>query len=419
MEAYQCRQVGDLEAGDIQPILSGSNECPVGTFLRGWDDLAMTPICEADDTGYVIPARVMPPSMNTTTVLVSTDEVGYNPSITIGTDGLGIIAYENNTSGGVGIAHCEDLACTTATVTVLAAAGDRPDMVIGSDGLPAVVIESVGSIHFFHCADAACTSSTQADIQSGDSTYPALTIGADGLPMIGFRWSGGASGTLRTAHCDDVACASFTTNDAVANDYVNNSMSAGLGSDGMVHFGYQRWQSGDEDVMVARCNDIECATATAATLTNLDDPRGQGMVIGDDGLPILVYVYYYGGGTHFVHCDNHLCSSATDSGIGTVWGNTQASQYKHSITVGTNGLPFSTLSGVNAVPDQLLGFHCTDAACTHAGATVIETSGAGGETSVTIGVDGNPLIAYRNSTDNDLMVTHCSTPMCTPFFRRR
>jgi len=46
MEAYQCRAVGNLEEGDIQPMLSGINECVSGTFLVGWDATLSQPICE-------------------------------------------------------------------------------------------------------------------------------------------------------------------------------------------------------------------------------------------------------------------------------------------------------------------------------------------------------------------------------------
>jgi len=419
MEAYQCTYVGDLAAGDIQPILSGSNVCPSGTYFQGWDDVGLAPICVPDDTGYVVPGRAMPPSANTTTALVTADDVGQYPSITIGADGLGIIAYRNITSGAIEMAHCEDLSCTSATVSTLASAGTWSDIMIGTDGLPVVVVENSGSIYFYHCADAACTSSTEVEIQSGDSSRPAITIGSDGFPIMGFRWTGGSSGSLRTAHCDDVACSSFSTTNSVNNDFVNGYTTAALAADGMAVFSYQRWQSGDEDLMLAHCDDVDCTTATATTLTDINDPRSPVMTVGADGLPIIFYQYYWGGSVRFIHCSDAACTSLTDGFPSYTWGNTQASWDKYSITIGSDGRPFATLSAPNALPNHLLAVHCSDAACTTAGATTIETSGAGGVTSVTIGVDGNPLIAYHNTTDGDLMVTHCSTPTCIPYFHRR
>ena len=419
IEAYQCQFLGNLQEGDVQPMLSGANECPAGTFLRGWDEVAMAPICEVDSTGFTVPERASPPSANTTTTLVSEGDTGFNPRITIGADGLGVISYFSTTSGGVEVAHCDDLACTSATVNTIAAAGTRSDIAIGVDGLPIVTFENAGAVAVVHCEDVACAATTLTEIETATASFPAIVIGSDGLPLIGYRWTGGASGGLRTAHCQNVACTSFVTNDAVANDYVNNNLTAGLAPDGVAVFAYQRWQSGDEDMMLARCHDVACTTATAITLTDMNDPRTPVMTIGADGLPLLVFQYYWGGQVIFLHCNDKMCSSDVETTPPLGWGNTQTSQGTYSLTVGTNGLPFATLSGVNADPGRLLGLHCSNSACTTVGPTVIETSGAGGETSVTIGVDGNPLIAYRNSTTQDLMVTHCSNPICAPYFRRR
>ncbi|MCK9459041.1 MAG: hypothetical protein M0R80_05325 [Proteobacteria bacterium] len=54
VEAYQCRQVGSLEEGDIQPILSGANQCADGTFLQGWDADGGVSVCDAPEPEIVI-----------------------------------------------------------------------------------------------------------------------------------------------------------------------------------------------------------------------------------------------------------------------------------------------------------------------------------------------------------------------------
>jgi hypothetical protein len=40
-------------------------------------------------------------------------------------------------------------------------------------------------------------------------------------------------------------------------------------------------------------------------------------------------------------------------------------------------------------------------------------------TSITIGSDDFPLISYRDASNADLKVAHCSNALCTPFVRRR
>ncbi|MCP4675472.1 MAG: hypothetical protein GY854_08195, partial [Deltaproteobacteria bacterium] len=48
LEARMCRQIGDLEEDDVQPILSDDNACEEGTYLRGWNADAGVPICDPD-----------------------------------------------------------------------------------------------------------------------------------------------------------------------------------------------------------------------------------------------------------------------------------------------------------------------------------------------------------------------------------
>jgi hypothetical protein len=55
LEAQVCRQIGDLTADQVQPMLSGSNACPSGQYLRGWDDTSDAPICAADQSAGTIP----------------------------------------------------------------------------------------------------------------------------------------------------------------------------------------------------------------------------------------------------------------------------------------------------------------------------------------------------------------------------
>ena len=49
-EAEVCRQVGDLAADQVQPMLSDAAACPEGQYLRGWDATAGAPICQVDQS---------------------------------------------------------------------------------------------------------------------------------------------------------------------------------------------------------------------------------------------------------------------------------------------------------------------------------------------------------------------------------
>jgi len=39
--------------------------------------------------------------------------------------------------------------------------------------------------------------------------------------------------------------------------------------------------------------------------------------------------------------------------------------------------------------------------------------------SITIGVDGMPVISYWDTNGQDLKVAHCSNPFCIPYWQRR
>ena len=52
--------------------------------------------------------------------------------------------------------------------------------------------------------------------------------------------------------------------------------------------------------------------------------------------------------------------------------------------------------------------------------TTLDSAGAVGiSTSVTVGVDGLPLISYWDGTNADLKVAHCANAFCVSYFRRR
>ncbi len=142
------------------------------------------------------------------------------------------------------------------------------------------------------------------------------------------------------------------------------------------------------------------------------------IAIGADGLPVISYQDATNGDLKAAHCADPACSgalvttldSAGDVGLYT------------SITVGVDRLP--VISYRDGATGALKVAHCIDAACT--GAALSKVDAAGGAegrnaiaTSITIGADGLPVIAYAGGGNYDLKVAHCANAFCTPFFRRR
>jgi hypothetical protein len=172
-------------------------------------------------------------------VFVTVDASGQpvNPSVTIGVDGLGLIAYKELISGMIKVAHCSDSDCIPATTTTLGTdagtdQGPYPaeiptSVTIGSDGLGLVTTTD----RIWHCADVACSQATVLDLSgsvsridpSGRNARPIggtfATIGIDGLPLV--AWPARVEHTegpiprpydvdaLLVTHCANAFCAPY------------------------------------------------------------------------------------------------------------------------------------------------------------------------------------------------------------------
>ena len=64
--------------------------------------------------------------------------------------------------------------------------------------------------------------------------------------------------------------------------------------------------------------------------------------------------------------------------------------------------------------------HCSNVVCTTAMTTTADSAGdVGWCTSATIGADGLPLISHYDDTNVHLRIAHCSNAFCIPNHRRR
>ena len=175
------------------------------------------------------PARSNPPEDNQ----ISTGVVGRYTSITIGTDGRGLISYYD--AGELMVAHCEDTACISATNNTLDILWEEvydlggTSIAIGADGLG--LISYTNSFDFFgeetgynlmvaHCDDTDCTSATTKTLFFSSSEYilsigaPSITIGSDGLGLISYIVSNHDTfqSSLQVTHCNNTECTSIQSN---------------------------------------------------------------------------------------------------------------------------------------------------------------------------------------------------------------
>jgi hypothetical protein len=114
------------------------------------------------DTRYGQASPVQNPRSNTLTMTDPVGFVGYQISITIGTDGLPVISYYDFGNMGLKVAKCGNSACSSGnTITAIDSAGDvgwYTSITIGTDGLPAISYfdGTNGGLKVAKCANPFC-----------------------------------------------------------------------------------------------------------------------------------------------------------------------------------------------------------------------------------------------------------------------
>jgi hypothetical protein len=357
------------------------------------------------------------------------NDVGLFSSITIGQDGLGLISYYDYTNGDLMVAHCNDVACTGVTVsTVDDGGGDdvgrHTSVTIGSDGLGLISYYDYTNenLKVAHCNDVACTSAMVSTLDDGGGggndvgQYTSVTIGSDGLGLISYYDD--TNGGLKVAHCDNVACTGSTggTLDNGGGNDVGSFTSVTIGADGLGLIGY--FDATNGALKVAHCDYVTC---WMATLTTVDSSIGYSgsytsVTIGADGLGLISY-YGLTIGLKVAHCNNAACTSSAVRTLDT--GGSDEVGISTSVTIGADGL--GLISYYDQTNENLKVAHCNDVGCTGAMVRTVEntTDDVGWDSSVTIGSDGLGLISYYDYTNGDLKVAHCVNAFCTPYFRRR
>lgn len=111
----------------------------------------------------------------------------------LGADGLGLISHHDLLGKDLRVAHCDDVACTSATLSNLDSAGTVgafTSVAVGVDGLGLISYDddSNDDIKVAHCRDVACTSAIISIVDSAGDFGPgtSLTIGADGLGLVSY-----------------------------------------------------------------------------------------------------------------------------------------------------------------------------------------------------------------------------------------
>ncbi len=337
----------------------------------------------------------------------------YN-SITIGSDGLGLISSTDGDTWKIKVTHCDDIACSSGTSTIVSDYGSRPSITVGADGL-GLISYTHYDLQVAHCDNIACTSATVSQIDSSSEGFrSSIVIGIDGRGLISYYDLDSES--LKVAHCDNTACTSATisTLDSITirDSGWGENTSITIGDDGLGLISYLEYIDNDTVLKVAHCNNTACTSATISTLdSNPDVGHFSSITIGSDGLGLISYYDRTSHDLKVAHCNNAACTGAT---IATLESADWTGLYP-SITIGSDGL--GLISFFDNTNDKLKVVHCSNIICSSASIYALDTGNFEYSTSITIGIDGLGLISYED--DGALKVVHLSNIFGIPYFQRR
>lgn len=320
-------------------------------------------------------------------------------SITIAGDGSPLISYQEGTK--LKVAYCADSACSDARITTIDD-GLSNEIVTGSDGFGLIAyisgnqrVANVQLLKVAHCETMDCTQVAASTVEAARSA--AVTIAADGLPLIGFI---SMRNELKVAHCNDIACSDFTISTVAINQRaVSVAMTTGVDGLGFIVSSHDPT---DQTHRVTRCSIADCSAASTISLNSAGAVRS--VTTDNDGVP--VFTYNNDEQLWVVHCSSVMCNESIASNL-MVSGNVSQTS---SITIGNDGA--ALVSYFDKDENELRVAHCTDARCTSASYRTVESEGrVGYNNAITTVPEGLGLIAY--SSEFGLKVALCSDEACT------
>jgi hypothetical protein len=255
-------------------------------------------------------------SSSTQTLVDTTGNVGAYNSIAVPADGLPVVSYSDVTNHALKVYKCSVADCSSGTATQAYAVGGNGNfssIAIGTDGLPIISFSGGTNTVVVHCSNTTCSSSTATTIDGAVSpASTATTIGSDGLPVVAYGNSNGASTVVKVVKCGNLACSSNNVTSTIANNTQTTQttdVAIGITPDGLPLTFFQDGNLGN--VYTFKCLTLACSSGTMTNIETAANVGGSASVrTTGDGLPLILYDL---GSTapRLLRCANYACSSGS------------------------------------------------------------------------------------------------------------
>jgi hypothetical protein len=362
---------------------------------------------------------------------------GQYSSMTIGFDGLPIIALYNQVAGDLQFAKCATIDCASATFTTIDSTGDVgrfPSMVIGANGNPVIAYYDATNtaLKVAYCSNRSCSA---ANVQTVDSVN---SVGqyASAVVEDGFVWIAYYDATnrdLKVALCGSSNCNSPTVRTLVSTGNVGEWSAATLVSNlGSERVAVAYYNATNREVRLALCGGNACDTLQADSLIEAlgsDYAEGIAITTGRDGNAAISYTrkssLENAGSGRIVICSVPTCATPTVQSVTGSAGNGNSTGSFTSISIAPDGLPFVAFAGSPSAPcvnGSSSGSVARSVKCVNPNCSIQTSSFAGTadllSPSVTHGIDGMPIWSAwscgggASANGGNLMTVHCASAGC-------
>jgi fructose-specific phosphotransferase system component IIB len=248
-----------------------------------------------------------------------------------------------------------------------------------------------------------------------------IAIGVDGNPVIAYTdatrdaWEldgcedPACGGDLALYVCDDPACSSGTNVTLETTGDVGWDTSIAIGVDGNPVISH--YDATNEDLELYVCDDPACSSGANVTLETDGNVGFRGsLVIGVTGNPVISHMDRANEDLELYVCDDPACSSGANVTLETIG----SVGWDPAVTISDNGNPVISHGrwDWDEVDGDLELYVCDNPACSSGtNVTLVTTGSVGVFSSITIGDDGNPVIAHQEYAKGDLEFAQVMMPV--------